>query len=74
MIALLGVIEGLAERVQKQEEEIELLKDEIRILMLHGVLHLIGMDHESNSGQMKRAELRWRKKLGLPTGLIERAA
>src|ERR1035438_926349 len=32
VIALLGVIEGLAERVQKQEEEIALLKDEIRIL------------------------------------------
>lgn len=47
-------------------------EDEIRILMLHGVLHLMGMDHESDSGRMKRAELRWRKKLGLPVGLIER--
>ena len=47
-------------------------EDELRILMLHGVLHLLGMDHESDTGQMKRAELRWRKKLGLPTGLIER--
>ena len=42
--------------------------------MLHGVLHLLGMDHESDAGQMKRAETRWRKKLGLPTGLIERDA
>jgi probable rRNA maturation factor len=50
------------------------LEDELRILMLHGVLHLKGMDHESDSGQMARAELRWRKKLGLPAGLIERAA
>jgi len=50
------------------------IEDEIRILMLHGVLHLKGMDHESDSGQMARAELRWRKKLGLPGGLIERAA
>ena len=47
-------------------------EDEIRILMLHGVLHLKGLDHESDAGQMKRAELRWRKKLGLPVGLIER--
>jgi probable rRNA maturation factor len=47
-------------------------EDEIRILMLHGVLHLLGMDHESDSGQMKRIETRWRRKLGLPTGLIER--
>jgi probable rRNA maturation factor len=49
------------------------VEDEIRILMLHGVLHLLGMDHESDTGQMKRTELRWRKKLELPTGLIERA-
>src|SRR5579863_1038226 len=46
--------------------------DEIRILMLHGVLHLLGMDHESDSGQMRRTEMRWRRKLGLPAGLIER--
>jgi probable rRNA maturation factor len=47
--------------------------DEIRILMLHGVLHLSGMDHETDSGEMARAETRWRKRLGLPDGLIERA-
>jgi len=46
---------------------------EIRILMLHGLLHLLGLDHESDSGQMKRTETRWRRKLGLPVGLIERA-
>jgi probable rRNA maturation factor len=40
--------------------------------MLHGVLHLIGMDHETDSGEMRRAESRWRKKLGLPNGLIQR--
>jgi probable rRNA maturation factor len=44
----------------------------LRILMLHGLLHLAGMDHESDSGKMKRVEARWRKKLGLPAGLIER--
>ena len=47
-------------------------EDEVRILMLHGVLHLLGMDHESDSGRMKRAEMRWRRELGLPNGLIER--
>ncbi len=46
--------------------------DEIRILMLHGVLHLIGMDHETDRGRMARAEARWRKKLDLPAGLIAR--
>jgi probable rRNA maturation factor len=47
-------------------------EDEIRILILHGLLHLLGMDHESDSGRMKRTETVWRKKLGLPAGLIER--
>jgi probable rRNA maturation factor len=46
---------------------------EIRILMLHGVLHLLGMDHETDGGHMARAEKRWRARLGLPNGLIERA-
>jgi probable rRNA maturation factor len=49
-------------------------EDEIRILMLHGVLHLLGLDHETDSGRMARAEKRWRARLGLPDGLIERVA
>jgi len=47
-------------------------EQEVRVLMLHGVLHLLGMDHESDRGQMARAEKRWRTRLGLPNGLIER--
>lgn len=46
---------------------------ELRILMLHGALHLAGMDHETDVGEMARAEARWRKRFGLPSGLIERA-
>lgn len=49
------------------------LEREIGILMLHGALHLLGMDHERDHGSMARAESRYRKRLGLPTGLIERA-
>ena len=49
------------------------VEDELRILMLHGLLHLAGMDHETDGGAMARAEARWRKRLGLPSGLIERA-
>jgi probable rRNA maturation factor len=48
--------------------------DEVRILMLHGVLHLAGMDHEQDSGEMARAERKWRIKLNLPKGLIARAS
>jgi probable rRNA maturation factor len=49
------------------------VEEELRILMLHGLLHLAGMDHETDAGSMARAETRWRKRLGLPSGLIERA-
>jgi probable rRNA maturation factor len=45
---------------------------EVRVLMLHGLLHLLGMDHEADAGRMARAEKRWRTRLGLPGGLIER--
>lgn len=45
---------------------------EICILMLHGLLHLLGMDHETDRGKMARAEAAWRRRLALPTGLIER--
>jgi probable rRNA maturation factor len=45
---------------------------EVQILMLHGLLHLLGMDHATDGGRMARAEKRWRARLGLPNGLIER--
>ena len=48
------------------------LETEIRILMLHGVLHLMGFDHDTDGGRMARAEERWRARLRLPRGLIER--
>ena len=47
--------------------------DEVKILVLHGVLHLRGYDHESDDGQMARREKQLRAKLRLPPGLIERA-
>ena len=48
------------------------LANELRILILHGALHLRGMDHESDQGQMERAEARWRKRFELPLSLLER--
>ena len=48
------------------------LRTEIKILILHGLLHLAGYDHETDNGRMARQELRLRAQLGLPQGLIER--
>ena len=45
---------------------------ELKILILHGLLHLAGFDHESDSGEMTARESQLRRELGLPFGLIER--
>jgi probable rRNA maturation factor len=69
----LGELAISAERAREQAQLLgHTIETEIRILMLHGVLHLLGMDHEIDRGRMARAEARLRKKLGLPAGLIER--
>jgi probable rRNA maturation factor len=47
--------------------------DEIRILILHGILHLAGYDHESDKGEMAKKEILLRRRLALPTSLIERS-
>lgn len=49
------------------------LRDEVRVLLLHGLLHLSGMDHEADRGQMAEREAGLRSKLRLPDGLIARA-
>jgi probable rRNA maturation factor len=46
--------------------------DEVKILVLHGILHLAGLDHERDNGQMARKERRLRRQLNLEAGLIER--
>jgi probable rRNA maturation factor len=48
------------------------LSVEVKVLMLHGLLHLAGYDHETDTGQMARRERLLRARLGLPQGLIER--
>src|SRR5208283_2641918 len=45
---------------------------ELKVLILHGLLHLAGYDHETDNGEMKAREIELRQRLGLPAGLIER--
>jgi len=48
------------------------LATEIKVLILHGLLHLAGYDHETDAGKMQLRERQLRARLGLPQGLIER--
>jgi len=49
------------------------LLKELEVLVLHGMLHLAGHDHERDEGEMAALEARLKRKLGLADGLIERA-
>jgi probable rRNA maturation factor len=69
----LGEIAISAERAEAQAQEFKHSRlEEVRILMLHGLLHLTGLDHEQDRGEMAQAETKWRTELRLPATLIAR--
>ena len=71
---LAGDLAVSVETAARQAEEFgHPLATELQILVLHGLLHLGGYDHETDEGQMARREAALRRRLGLGAGLIERA-
>jgi probable rRNA maturation factor len=70
-IGEVAIARGVARRQAREAGHSELT--EWRVLALHGLLHLLGYDHERDDGRMQRVERTLRRKGGLREGLIDRS-
>lgn len=68
----IAIARGVAARQARRERHP--LRTELRVLALHGILHLLGYDHDRDSGEMRALEERLRRRAGLPAGLVARAS
>jgi probable rRNA maturation factor len=66
----IAIAAGVARRQARDQGHS--LAVELRVLALHGLLHLLGYDHEVDGGEMRRVEERLRRRAHLPVGLIAR--
>lgn len=70
----LGSLIISVETARRQAEEMgHSVEEEIQILFLHGLLHLLGYDHETDNGEMEAKEAELIEKLNLPSSLIGRS-
>ena len=63
---------SLETALRQANQQSHSLRDELRVLMLHGLLHIDGEDHEADAGEMAEREAELRTQLRLPSSLIER--
>jgi probable rRNA maturation factor len=68
----IAIATGVARRQAREHGHAVAL--EMRLLALHGLLHLLGYDHDVDRGEMRRVEDRLRRRSGLPRGLVARAS
>lgn len=66
IVVSMDQVRAVAQRLGHSEEQ------ELALLLIHGMLHLLGYDHETDNGEMRTLESDWIRRFGLPESLIVR--